>query len=694
MVAISIAEALRRTPFAKLFSVLSLGIVAGRYIEVSTTLLHLSSIIFLIIVSLLFLCAAFSKTLPRAVFPVLLYFCFVWVGFQSIAYRLPIHQKLAIDGYEADAVIGIVSNEPTVREKIIRFPISITQGQLGKDRFPASGSIIVSVVRTANMPLNYGDKIAIVNKLQKIPPAYNPHQFDYQQYLANKNVYHQAFLQEGEWHVLEKGSGNWLVSMALHLRHRLRDKFGEVISDPASLNVCAALVFGYRNDFNDEILQKFSVTGTVHVLSVSGMHVGLVFYLLNLLFSRLKFYKYGRFVRNTCMLIAIWSYVILTGMAPSILRAGLMISFLLLADLGKKRYGGINSLFVSAFVLVAFDPFLLFDVGFQLSYAAAFGLFTAYPLLRSLFRPKFFLARYLMELVWVSIAAQLFTSPLALYYFHQFPNYFLLGNLLVAIPSTLLMYIGILLAVSPLTWLNIILGKCLDGLCTFMLMGLDIIQSLPFALVSDIYLEKIDLFFFIGILLTMVWSWYSRRKSILAMVLLFTAMLSFRMGVQRLRRQMFQGLKIYNVQHDLAVAIIHTGRAALVTTLDSMDHPKLKRLVMGDLSRYADPSQIAFYKADVPVKGIRLIETPFGRIALTNRLDDTAALQSASWIIARQLRNQNAITTCTINPKRAIIFDGSNEAGTIAFMVQGASSGHAHYYILKNNYAYVWEKSD
>lgn len=695
VVALAVQEVLRRTPYARVFFLFSLGILLGLYIEFSNiALCAISSFAIIASIALLFL-QIFLKSFSSRLSSVFVYPCFVLLGLLSLAYRLPVHQSSPLDGQATQLLIGIVADEPVVREKTIRFPVDIIQGQFDKDRFAVSGSVMVSVARTeAGNPFKYGDKVAMVNRFQQIPTAYNPHQFDYRRYCANRNIYHQAFLQQGDCLILEREQGNWVVGEALKLRHKLKTKFGKVVLDEESLSVCAALIFGHRSDFSGELLQTFSETGTIHVLSVSGMHVSLVFFLLNVSLSGLKRYRYGRFFRCVSMLLAIWAYVILTGMAPSILRAGMMISFLLIADVAKRNYGNLNALFASAFFLLLFDPFLLFDVGFQLSYAAVFGLFTLYPLLRSLVRVQWLPLRLCLELIWVSIAAQLFTAPFALYYFHQFPTYFLLGNLLIAIPSTLLMYLGILLGISPFVTLNLFLGKCLTFLCFAMLKGLHLIQAMPISVIHGIHLRKVDLLLSVALLFMLLWVWYGLKKSALFVFLSCAFVLSVSRAIQRLQYQDFQGIKMYNVQREIAIAVIDAGRVALISTLDSLDHPRIKHALWTDLSIYADKSNISFHKIDVSAGKVSLIETPFGRLALVHQFYEPLFLEDTSWILVRNAKVTDSTTFRVINPQEAVIFDGTNDAATISSMIHTASFAHLQYYILKDNFAYVWQKLD
>ncbi|TDS16009.1 ComEC/Rec2 family competence protein [Sphingobacterium paludis] len=695
MVSLSFTEALRRMPFLRVLLCYAGGILLGRMEEMPPSFLLIISGSALLLVAVMLFLVAFTKQMNPFLFPILFYVCLLIFGMLSVAQPLATHQRSSFDQDQLETCIGVIVDEPSVRAKVIRFPVVLQQGQLGDRRFPLSAKVMLSVARGDEVQeFRYGDKIAFKNTLQPIPPPYNPQQFDYKRYCANKNIHYQAYVRIDDYKAIGHERGDLLVGLALDLRHKLKEKFSKVVYDQEALQVCAALIFGHRSDFNNETLQVFSETGTIHVLSVSGMHVGIVFYLLNLICHFLDNIRYGKLCRFLFIMLAVWSYVILTGMAPSILRAGLMISFLLLANLGKRKYGSLNSLFASAFVLLLFDPLLLFDVGFQLSYMAVFGLFTLYPLLNGLIRPRYWLPRVTLQLIWVSVSAQLFTAPFAVYYFQQFPTYFLLGNLFIAIPSTLLMYLGILLSFSPWAFLNSFIGMGLVYVCKFMLEGLYIVQRLPLAVISGIQLGLLEMILLTLLLLFFVMSWRMRSKLILFLAMVFLLLFSASSTYYSHTHSTFRGVKVYNIKRDLAVAFIDKGRVSLISTLDTIDHPSLKTQVWPDLLMYAKMDQVRFTQINRQAGRNYTVSSALGNMLIVDGYLRSPIPDSTTWILFRDMRKSDACILSSIRRGTFLILDGSNSENAISVLCEKADSAHVEYYVLKDNFAYVWAKPD
>lgn len=201
---------------------------------------------------------------------------------------------------------------------------------------------------------------------------------------------------------------------------------------PEAFQIAVALLFGYRSELEATTKEAFTKTGTIHILSVSGLHVSLVFGVMSLLLGWLDRFKHGKMMRCSIVLLFVWVYVILTGMSPAILRAGIMISFFIVSLLSGRRQIAVNTLLTSALFILLLAPQYLFTVGFQLSYAAILGILLLYPLLTKLWLPNNKGLKRIVQYSYVSIAAQIFTLPLTLHYFGQFPIYFLIANLFMA----------------------------------------------------------------------------------------------------------------------------------------------------------------------------------------------------------------------------------------------------------------------
>src|SRR5690606_2886812 len=183
------------------------------------------------------------------------------------------------------ALIGIVADEPVVREDYIRFPFEISQAYNGDTLTDVNGKLMLTVTIHDSLwqSFNYGDQLIVPATYDDVPPPYNPREMDYQRYLANNNCWHRAYLPSDEVQRIEVGKGNPLMAYVLTLRRQFVDKFERYLPDRDAFSVASTLILGHRADLSDELLQVFSSTGTIHVLSVSGMHVVIVFWLFSTL---------------------------------------------------------------------------------------------------------------------------------------------------------------------------------------------------------------------------------------------------------------------------------------------------------------------------------------------------------------------------------------------------------------------------
>ncbi|WP_181151419.1 ComEC/Rec2 family competence protein [Sphingobacterium gobiense] len=650
----------------------------------------------IIIMFLLLMCSeVYNKRWRRTVFPPVFYIMLFFLGVFWIGRELPAQQLRHFMSAEAEYLVGVVRDEPVFGEASIRFPVEIRYAVETEKVRPATGKIMLSIARKNEKPdliLSYGDELLFRNNVVEARAPYNPKQFDYKRYLAHKNIYHQAYIQPADMRLIGSQKGNSLVAKALIIRQYFVRKFDSFITDREALEICSALILGYRANFQTETLTAFINTGTVHVLSVSGLHVGMVFFLLNFLLGFLDRHPHGRPIRFTLILISIWGYVLLTGMAPSVLRAGVMLSFLLIAGWSQRANQNLNSLFASACCLLLFNPFTIFEIGFQLSYLAVFGLFTIYPLLNKAFPVNSKWMRIIWQVILVSVSAQLFTMPLTLYYFQQFPNYFLLGNLFVPVPAAVLMYGGIILAICPFPFVSTYLGTGLTYLCHVLLWGLKAIKGLPFATAQGISLSETQLILFFLVIIFLLVTWYSQCKQFLWCTLISVAILLLSAVITSIRYMSYSGIKIYNVGREVAIAVIDQGKVSLMSTLDSVEHPRLAMQVLPDLNHYIRTEDIVFYKLELKNDQQMRIQTSVGILGIMDGASVERKPMRCDILLWRNMSSYHTLDVGYFSDVGLLIIDGSNTSDILLKIEENADALGMPYYVLKNNFAYVWEK--
>ena len=270
----------------------------------------------------------------------------------------------------------------------------------------------------------------------------NPYEFNYRRYLNDRGIGHRIFLREGQYDLLKGCSLMNISRNALVFREKLIEILYRSGIQEDRVPLISSISFGARDEVDKETVQSFTNTGVIHVLAVSGMNVGLIFIILDFFLRFMKRWKLGFLFHTSAVLIGIWSYALVTGMSASILRAAVMFTFVVIGNAFRRNANIFNSLAVSAFFLVLWDPAIMRDIGFQLSYAAVLAIVVIQPLL---YKRLYFKSRFL-DKIWlllsVTFAAQIGTLPFTLQYFHQFPVYFWLANLAVIPLVTCILYLS------------------------------------------------------------------------------------------------------------------------------------------------------------------------------------------------------------------------------------------------------------
>ncbi len=405
--------------------------------------------------------------------------------------------------------------------------------------------------------LKYGDQIITKNSFDEIPPPQNPHQFNYKSHLAFNNIFHQTYRASGHYMVIASGKGNFLKSTALDYRQKALStiKKYDIIEDEFA--VISALLLGYREYIDDKLRQKFAGAGAMHILCVSGLHVGIIYVILNGLFSFLNKIKYGNKFKFTIILLIIWFYAAITGFSPSVLRASTMFSFVALAK-SFNRYTNIyNILAASAFVLTIIDPYIVTKIGFQLSYLAVISIVSLQPYLYNIFHVKNFILSKVWAITTVSIAAQAATGPLVIYYFNQFPNYFILTNLAVIPLTSIIIYTALIfLLVSPISLIADFISKVLSFFVYALNKSVHFVESLPYSNMQNQNLGLTETLL-IFILITLISAFFINKSKLyfkISLPVILLLCVSF--SVKKITTQQQNSFVVYSINNHTAIDFI------------------------------------------------------------------------------------------------------------------------------------------
>ena len=429
------------------------------------------------------------------------------------------------------------SNHPTVYEKANWIEVVVREklkSSPQNNRFIAyvqkvnhqslEGKIIITIPKTNNVKeIVVGHRLRFKTKLIKTEKPKNPNQFDYSAYLKNKQIFAQAFLPTEDIHyhqTLKKDI--WYYSATL--RNTIVTHLEQSGFDKKALPVAMALLLGQQQDIDSNITKDYQYAGAVHILSVSGLHIGFIVLLINFLMRPIPNTQKGRFLKLSLSLLSLGVFGILAGLAPSVVRSITMFSFVAVGHYWRRSTNIYHTLVVSIFLILLFQPYFLFDVGFQLSYAALFFIVWLQPTLSKYWTPKNKIVQFFWDIITVSFAAQLGTLPLSVYYFHQFPGLFFVTNLLVLPLLSVIMLLGVIVmtiaafsvlpiwCIKPLEWGITIMNSIIHWVASF--------ESFIFTNISSTFILMIASY---GLLIALILWW--KKKSLIRTILVLSAII-------------------------------------------------------------------------------------------------------------------------------------------------------------------------
>ncbi len=311
--------------------------------------------------------------------------------------------------------------------------------------YKASGKIILDkAIDSTFQKLQVDDELFVFALKDEIKSPLNPYQFNYKNYLEKQGIYHQLKLNANN-HIVLENSSRTIKGYATSLRQNIITKLEQAHFGNAELGIIQALLLGQRDTISKETYTDYKNAGAVHILAVSGLHIGILLLFLEFMLRPMEFLPKGKTFKLVAIVLLLWGFAFLAGLSASVVRAVTMFSFVAYALYLNRPSNTFNILALSMFfILLVFDPMLLFNVGFQMSYAAVFAIVWVYPILQKFWYPKNWLVRQVWQLLSVSIAAQVGVLPISLYYFHQFPGLFFISNLLIVPFLGLILGLGII----------------------------------------------------------------------------------------------------------------------------------------------------------------------------------------------------------------------------------------------------------
>lgn len=567
----------RQFPMVRLILPVCSGMAAGIFFDAGLQ-------IPLLLPAVLFLCLGIVVTIRGFIFP----YSYRWVtGFLILVLTSLFSYRIMLSGQDIHKLnyfgnyqprqrlyIGEITEPVIQKQKSTKVVFKVRWMKEKEGWIPAEGKAQVYIGRRGGELLCYGDRL-VVSTIFTLPEgSRNPGGFDNRRYLRMKGIYRQAYVKPDSWKVLIRGTRNPVFRMALSWRDRLLMILRNNGVHGREFAVAGALLLGYVDEIDNDLMRDYSATGVMHILSVSGMHVGMIFLVLDKLLGFLEKKRKGVYVKTIFVIVFIWMYALITGLSPAVLRAAAMLSFIVTGKALKRHPDILNILASSMIFLLVWEPTLLADLGFQLSYLAVAGIVLLYKPIYDLFVPENGFVDKIWSIVAVSISAQIVTLPLCLYYFHQFPNYFMITNIIVIPLSNLIIYTGILtLALGSLPWVPLIVAKALSLMVWFLNAFIHWMGSLPCSVTRGIAITFTESILLYLILITGAVFISGKNKKWLFITLFLMILFSgniFREGWERVSAGSFT---VYDARGAGLYDFTSGGKSILVGRISALKDP-------------------------------------------------------------------------------------------------------------------------
>lgn len=559
-------------PFIRLLTPFAIGVISAfsfnMVVAEEKVVILLLIFLTLLLLALIIVSEKIRSYSYRWIFSFLLFLFLALSGFTFVInadYRLRANDIPEIE-YVSEYYIARLYESPSHREKTLKVTLNVLAYKSGNSLQNIDSKVIAYFEKSdKSATLKYGDCIILFADPEEVEKPPNPEQFDYKDYLYKKGISHQVYLKSDDWIDLNENRSNPIYRFSYWMRDFLLETMQNLGVHEDEYAVAAAILLGYDDSLPQELRQKYVAAGAMHILCVSGLHVGVIF----MVFSYMLFFlderkNNQRIIKQLILLILIWFYALLAGLAPSILRATIMLSFVIIGNIINRNGVVLNSLAASAFILLCVNPANLFDVGFQLSYAAVIGIVVLQRPIMKLFYFKYNIINKIWEVTSVTLAAQIATAPFTIYYFHQFPTYFWLSNLFLSPVSSVVIIGGMLmLLLFFIPYVNVVIAWVVSKMIFVMNYGVCWIESLPYSILKGLYINEIQFVILLFVLLAILLFVQLKNKTILFSIMIMSILFLLVNVNNNLKINMQKEIIIYSINNMTAIDFIF-GREHLI----------------------------------------------------------------------------------------------------------------------------------
>ncbi|MDR6805802.1 competence protein ComEC [Dyadobacter sp. BE34] len=504
---------LSRAPFVSVVIFLATGILAGDALRTTgiSPVVFVSTALVLVTIGCILL-YRFGRSTGFAV-GLAAWMLLLGAGLKIRAEAERDAQIASVDALEYNTYTAEVTTIPEKRSNSIRFEVHTKQFGLGNHwiNYPAK-ALIYLPDSLSDIP-QPGDLLLVRGRLERPASPVNPGQFDYAQYLRNRGILFTAFVNDRSYKRISASSRNSPAYWPEAVSAWADDQFRAYVVDESAYGLVKAMLLGRRDDLGAEQVGDYVISGAVHILSVSGMHVAIIFLAIGMALGWVKRWRFGKWLYLFLMAALLGFYALVTGLPPSVQRAALMCLVLVIAEVSERTHNPMNTLAFSALIILLLDPCALYDVGFQLSYLAMAGIFLFFEPIYGILKPANRVLKFIWQVTALAFAAQIATFPLGIFYFHQFPTYFWLVNPLVVVFTNILLpaaLVLLLISLTGISWLGWLVGHVVTFSAQLTDWSASIPRVLPGHLLENLHLNKLEVVLLYSILFAIWYAWHGR----------------------------------------------------------------------------------------------------------------------------------------------------------------------------------------
>jgi competence protein ComEC len=587
---------------------------------------------------------------------------------------------------------GIVRSVPEEKAKSWKIEIEIISVKTNAWK-PVTGNLLLYVSKKNNSLSNwhYGDKILVKGAPQELRPPGNPGEFDFKRFLSFKNISHQQFVQSNDVKFLAPTSRKGFIYYSHQARAWSMRKLKEYVHGEDERAIAIALVLGVTDGIDNDLQNAYAASGAMHVLAVSGMHVGIIYAIILFLFKPLNKYRWSKWMTAIISLLLLWAFAFVTGLSPSVLRAVYMFSFIALARPFGKQTNIYNTLAASAFLLLIYNPYLIMSVGFQLSYLAVLGIVYLQRPLYNLWEIENWVGDWIWKITCVSMAAQAATFALGLLYFHQFPTYFLISNLFVIPLSTLVLLMGIFLLtvsmISPIASLTAIILEWLIKSLNWIVFKT---EALPSSLINNIHITIFQCWLLMGILIALILLFEFKSIQWLYTSVGLTIVFAIAQWSHFFSSVDHQRMVVYSINNHQAFEFIDRGRSYFACdSLLENDAERVRFHIQPNRLTHGVSKTNLSIPFSTTRDGIRYMRWRGKTIAWVKDRNSKLPLNSS---VDGLIISNNSLSKKEIEKIKAsqIIFDGSNSRKIVSYLATIATKRKIKIHTVANEGAFMF----